>query len=80
MHHTLSEHAELAFEILFTIHFLNRKAELVIQRSNYKTIKNNDRTNIQLSINKTPQKIKVHSKLNTSQIKLFQILEGKQVY
>lgn len=56
MHHTLSEHAELAFEILFTIHFLNRKAELVIQRSNYKTIKNNDRTNIQLSINKTPQK------------------------
>lgn len=56
MHHTLSVHAELAFEILFTIHFLNRKAELVIQRSNYKTIKNNDRTNIQLSINKTPQK------------------------
>lgn len=28
MHHTLSEHAEPAFKILFTIHFLNRKAEL----------------------------------------------------
>lgn len=27
-HHTLSEHAEPAFKILFTIHFLNRKAEL----------------------------------------------------
>lgn len=31
MHHTLSEHAELALKILFTVHFLNRKAELVIQ-------------------------------------------------
>lgn len=35
MHHTLSEHAEPAFKILFTIHFLNRKAELVIQRTDY---------------------------------------------
>lgn len=53
MHHTLPEHAEPAFKILFTIHFLNRKAESVIQQTNYKTIKNNARTNIQLSINKT---------------------------
>ena len=30
MHHTLSEHAELAFKILFTTHLFNRKAERVI--------------------------------------------------
>lgn len=53
MHHTLSGRAEPAFKILFTTHFLNGKAEPVIQQTNYYTIKNNDRTSIQLSINKT---------------------------
>lgn len=36
--------------------FCNRKAELVIQRTNCKTLKINDRINILLSISKTLQK------------------------